>query len=117
VSGAAYPRYRVVTWLSNVSPYALIVAVSLVLLGCGTSADGPTLTWENNAQYSTIEIERAARVGDECQGWRPLATVPGNQSTYRDSHPLQGPACYRLRGCTTTSCSAFTQPSWKRASH
>ena len=93
----------------------LVGVATLALCGCGPS--GTTLTWENNAQYSTIEIERAARVGDECQGWRPLATVPGNLRTYRDSHPLHHPACYRLRGCTATSCSAFTEPSWKGASH
>jgi hypothetical protein len=95
----------------------VIVGAALVLSGCGTSVDGPTLTWQNTAQYSTVEIERAARVGDECRTWRPLATIPGNQNTYRDPHPLQGPACYRLRGCTTTGCSAFSQPRWKGAPH
>jgi len=91
------------------------VAAALVLSGC-ESDGGPTLTWQNNAQYSTVEIERASRVGDECRMWHPLATMPGNLTSYRDVHPLKGPACYRLRGCTTTGCSAFTEPSWKRAS-
>jgi hypothetical protein len=95
----------------------LIVGAALVLSGCWTSADGPTLTWQNRAEYSTVEIERAARVGDECRTWRPLATIPGNVRTYRDPHPLQRPACYRLRGCTMAGCSASSQPSWKGASH
>jgi hypothetical protein len=101
----------------------IVGAAVLVLSGCGTIAAGPTLTWQNNAQYSSVEIERAARVGDECptcdecRTWRPLATIPGNPSTFRDPLPLEAPACYRLRGCTTTGCSAFSQPTWKGASH
>ena len=59
----------------------IVGTAALVLSGCGTSTDGPTLTWQNNAQYSTVEIERAARVGNECRTWHPLATIPGTQNT------------------------------------
>ena len=95
----------------------IVGAAALVLAGCGTSAAGSTLRWQNNAQYPTIEIERAARVGDECQTWRPLVTIPGNESTLLALEREAVPPCYRLRGCTTTDCSAFSEPRWKGASH
>jgi hypothetical protein len=90
-------------------------AVALVLSGCGPS--GLTLRWDNTAQYSTIDIERAFRVGDECQTWHRLATVPGDINTVKVLEKEGASVCYRLRGCTSTGCSAFTEPSWKGASH
>ena len=98
-------------------------AAALVLSGCGTSANawknakGPVLTWKNTAAYSTIEIERADRVGNECGTWRPLATIPGDATKVKALEREGVTACYRLRGCTPTRCSAFTEPSWKGASH
>lgn len=103
--------------LSAIVRARIVGAAALVLSGCGTSAGGRTLTWENTAQYSTIEIERAFRVGDECRTWHRLATVPGNISTVKVLEREDVSACYRLRGCTTTACSAFSDPVWKGASH
>ena len=94
----------------------VIGAAALVLCGCRTTGAGSTLTWQNNAQYSTIEIERADRVGDACQTWGLLAKVPGNINMVRALEPKGGPWCYRLRGCTATGCSAFSEPMWKGAS-
>jgi len=104
----------------------IVGAAALLLSGCGTSANGPptwknakgpTLTWKNNAKYSTIEIERADRVGNECGTWRPLATIPGDVKEVKAREAEGVTACYRLRGCTTTGCSAFSEPSWKGTSH
>ena len=93
----------------------IVGAAALVLSGC--AAGPPKLTWQNNGQYSTIEIERAFRVGDECKTWHRLATVPGDINTLKVLEKEGASACYRLRGCTSTGCSAFTEPSWKGASH
>jgi hypothetical protein len=101
----------------------IVGAAALMLAGCGTSASawknakGPTLTWNNNAKYSTIEIERADRVGNECGTWRPLATIPGDTREVKALEREGATACYRLRGCTSSGCSPFTEPSWKGASH
>jgi len=104
----------------------IVGAAALVLSGCGTSANGPLtwrnakgpiLTWKNTAEYSTIEIERADRVGNECGTWRPLATIPGDATKVKALEREGVTACYRLRGCTPTGCSAFTEPIWKGASH
>jgi len=103
----------------------IVGAAALVLSGCGASANGstptwkntsgPILTWKNNAKYSTIEIERAERAGNECGTWRALATIPGNVNEVKAVEREGVTACYRLRGCTSTGCSAFTEPSWKGA--
>ena len=92
----------------------IVGTATLVLFGC---ASGPKLTWQNNGQYSTIDIERAFRVDGECRTWHRLATVPGNINTVEVLEREGVSACYRLRGCTTTACSAFSEPSWKGASH
>jgi len=68
----------------------LIVGAALVLSGCGASVDGPTLTWQNNAQYSTVEIERAARVGDECRTWPPAGDDPGEPEHIPGPPPAPG---------------------------
>jgi hypothetical protein len=94
----------------------LIAAPALLLFGCGTTRGVSTLEWQNNAQYSAIEIERAEWVRNACQNWGLLAKLPGNTSTVRALEPKGGPWCYRLRGCNASGCSDFTEHTWKGAS-
>jgi len=67
-----------------------------------------TLRWKTYSRADRLEIERSVNYGP----WSVVGKIAGGQTTFQDTHVVEGHITYRLRAYNGQGSSAWSNPAW-----